>query len=465
MKKTLLLFYLFLLTAGCYSHPWKPNHFVIIDTDGGIDDMRAITMLLASPDVRVLGIVVSPGALNVDSAFSKVRSLLYSFHHEGIPVSVNKICTFKSPDFEVALKTQWGKSVFIKGTIEEAPEMILDILENEKNPISFLCFGGMSTAAMMSKEPAFIAGVKEIIRSGEAVKGFNYQIDERSAVQVSSGKIPVKIINGSVKYFYNDVFLQKINQTHGEYSDCIIKSFTSELIKNHPYSFTATDEMIPVFLHFPELFRLNGNTFQQIDNTDGIRDSTIKILAGETVQKNQVIRYFPDDPDFYYDDIRVNVSEIINKYGKEEWVSGVIANELHRHLGTYAIIGVKMGIRAREYFNTGVDEFSAVSFAGSTPPLSCMNDGLQVSTGATPGHGLLTVRNENPSPSVEFTYMNHKIRLTLKPDLSAKINNELKEINFIYGLDSNIYWELVRKNTVKYWLELDRHEIFNIEVL
>ncbi|TFG88632.1 MAG: nucleoside hydrolase, partial [Candidatus Atribacteria bacterium] len=122
------------------------------------------------------------------------------------------------------------------------------------------------------------------------------------------------------------------------------------------------------------------------------------------------------------------------------------------------------GIRAREYFNTGVDEFKAVSSAGSIPPLSCMNDGIQVSTGATPGHGLLTVKNDSqPKPSVEFTYMNRKIRLTLKPELTEKISSELKEINFIYGLDSNIYWELVRKNSIKYWLDLDRHEIFIIE--
>ena len=44
-----------------------------------------------------------------------------------------------------------------------------------------------------------------------------------------------------------------------------------------------------------------------------------------------------------------------------------------------------------------------------------MNDGIQVSTGATPGHGLLTVRNDTSAiPSVEFTYMNRKIRLTLE---------------------------------------------------
>jgi pyrimidine-specific ribonucleoside hydrolase len=124
-----------------------------------------------------------------------------------------------------------------------------------------------------------------------------------------------------------------------------------------------------------------------------------------------------------------------------------------------------MGIRAREYFNTGVDEFMVTSMAGSMPPLSCMNDGLQVSTGATPGHGLLTVKDGAPAPSAEFTYMNRRIRLTLKPEIASLVSNELKEINFVYGLDSDIYWELVRKNSIKYWKNLDRHDIFNIELL
>jgi len=93
-----------------------------------------------------------------------------------------------------------------------------------------------------------------------------------------------------------------------------------------------------------------------------------------------------------------------------------------------------------------------------------MNDGLQVSTGATPGHGLLTVKSDTvTSPVAEFSYLNRKIRVTLKPEIAEKISSELKEINFINGLDSNIYWELVRKNSIKYWLNLDRHNIFTIE--
>ncbi len=74
--------------------------------------------------------------------------------------------------------------------------------------------------------------------------------------------------------------------------------------------------------------------------------------------------------------------------------------------------------------------------------------------------------NDQPlAPSAEFTYLGKKIRLTLKSELAQKISSELQEINFIYGLDSNIYWELVRKSSVNYWLSLDRHEIFDIEVV
>ncbi len=65
-----------------------------------------------------------------------------------------------------------------------------------------------------------------------------------------------------------------------------------------------------------------------------------------------------------------------------------------------------------------------------------MNDGLQVSTGSTPGHGLLTVRNDTVlSPTVDITYMGRKIRISLKPEIAKKISSELKEINNIYCLD------------------------------
>jgi pyrimidine-specific ribonucleoside hydrolase len=475
MKRLSLIITTLFLSLSLYSHPWKPSHYVIIDTDGGIDDIKAITMLLASPDVRVLAITVSPGVLSAENAYIKVRSLLNSYFHEGILVGINRMSTAKASDFPVALETKWGNEEGINA--KEAPDfipVISEIIAAEKTKISFICLGGMSTALQALRNiPEFGKQVKDFIWSADGPDdkaGFNYNIDKKSSVSMLKQEIPVKIVRNytiSDNDFYDDEMLNALGSVKTVYANRLSAFFSSDAAKNHRFSYTASDEMAAVFLHYPDLFinKTLGNISDCIPtDLTGLRESTIKILKGETVPKNQVIKEFPRDPSFYFDDIKGSVTDIIDKYGMDEWSSGVLANELHRHLGVFAIIGVKMGIRAREYFDTGVDEFRTTSYAGSVPPLSCFNDGLQVSTGSTPGHGLLTIINDSSaSPSAEFTYMDRKIRLTLKPEITEKITAELKEINFVYGLDSNTYWELVRKNSIKYWLGMDRHEIFEIE--
>jgi pyrimidine-specific ribonucleoside hydrolase len=477
MKRLTLIILGIALSILSYSHPWKPSHYVIVDTDGGIDDIRAISMLLASPDVRVLAITVSPGALSAENAYLKVKSLLNSFYHEGIPVGINTGSKYKSSDFPIALQSTWGDES--KVDLSKAPDcltLIGEIFSEEKTPVSFICLGSMSTAYMAFRNiPDFRQHVKDIIWSADGSgnnPGFNYKIDEEASAKMLKQETLVKIVqkfSPGNPIFYDKALIDTIGKINTPYAKKIYGFLNSELTKSHDFSYEATDEMVPVFLHYPDLF-LNRTLGFVSECTpadiNGLKDGMLRILRGETVAKNQVIKELPLDPDFYFDDIKPSVNEIVNKYGIDEWTSGVLANELHRHLGVLAIIGVKMGIRAREYFDTGVDEFTATSYAGSTPPLSCMNDGIQVSTGATPGHGLLTVRNDTvTSASADFTYMNHKIKLTLKPEIADKIYAELKQINFIYGLDSNIYWELVRKNTIKYWLTLNRHDIFIIQVI
>jgi pyrimidine-specific ribonucleoside hydrolase len=473
MKRILIIIIGLVINLTLFSHPWKPNHYVIIDTDGGIDDIRAITMLLASPDVRVLAITVSPGALNADIAYIKVKSLLNSFYHEGVPVGINRTCNFKSPDFQVALNTRWGEeSGFDEKNAPDCNNLIKEILSTEKTKVSFICLGGMSTVSLAMKEvPLFKQQVKEIIWSSNGPNdknGFNYKIDIPATEKVLKGDIPVRTVKGlGQEIFYNESMLKAISLIPTIYADRISGFFRSEIVTNHEFSFSATDEMVALYLHYPQLFQHDtiADDFEYSPaNIASLRENMIKILARQTVAKNQTIKEFPVDPSFYFADIEPFVTEIIKKFGMDEWISSIITNELHRHLGVFSIVGVKMGIRAREYFDTGVDEFSTISFAGSDPPLSCINDGLQVSTGSTPGHGLLAVINDTPTvPSAEFTYMNRKIRLTLKPQVAEKIIAELKEINFVNDLDSNIYWELVRKNSIKYWRDLDRHDIFIIE--
>jgi pyrimidine-specific ribonucleoside hydrolase len=143
---------------------------------------------------------------------------------------------------------------------------------------------------------------------------------------------------------------------------------------------------------------------------------------------------------------------------------GVLTQELHGHLGIYAIIGTKMGLRARQHLHLGVDDISILSYAGSTPPLSCMNDGLQVSTGGTLGHGLIEVTPNPPfQPQAVFSFKNRSVRLRLKDQYWNIIKKDIKRGIEIHGLNTKGYWDYVRKLALKYWLEWDRREIFSIE--
>ncbi|MBK7488559.1 MAG: nucleoside hydrolase [Bacteroidales bacterium] len=444
MRRTLLTILFSLVIASLGAHPWKPRHYVIIDSDGGIDDLKAICMLMASPDVRILAITASDGFHKAPVAYGKLRGLADGLHHEGLPVA--------GP--------------------ENAVTLIEKMLASETTPVKFLSLGSLKTAAeAMEQAPSFAGKVKQIYWSNSGLpgkEGSNYKSDPASAEKVLAGKIPVTVTGGGGDGFYDVPLLDAISHIHSPYAEKARELINS--MPSHSFVYTAFDEMVPLLLHFPELFSPEGSdesiSYRTPSDIDGLRTAALKMLRGETVERMQTIKRMPSDTSFYMPDIQPFVTEIRNRYGEDEWTSGVIANELHRHLGVFAIIGVKMGIRAREYFCTGVDEMEVTTLAGSTPPLSCMNDGIQVSTGATPGHGLLTVSRQQPClPAADFTHKEQTIRITLKKELADRVSAELKEINFIYGLDSDIYWELVRNNSIKYWLQFDRHEIFDIEVI
>ncbi len=61
----------------------------------------------------------------------------------------------------------------------------------------------------------------------------------------------------------------------------------------------------------------------------------------------------------------------------------------HGHLGPYVVIGYRMGRLARERFD---GKMTAVVFAGRHPPMSCLIDGVQFTTGCTLGKNNIVVR-------------------------------------------------------------------------
>ena len=106
------------------------------------------------------------------------------------------------------------------------------------------------------------------------------------------------------------------------------------------------------------------------------------------------------------------------------------------------------------------------SYAGSVEPLSCMNDGLQVSTGATLGQGTIRLADDPAlKPQAVFSYQDKSIMLKLKPEYLKKLKAVIDEGVKNYGLEDEDYWNLIRQTSIKFWLEWDRKEIFDIAEL
>ena len=175
-----------------------------------------------------------------------------------------------------------------------------------------------------------------------------------------------------------------------------------------------------------------------------------------------VLRGFPLSPDLYADDVRGILDTCLERYGEREWRAVVLTQEIHGHLGIYSALGAKMGLRAIELLEArGIhQEPSIVSYAGSIPPISCFNDGLQVSTGSTVGHGLFSVADDPVKRAeADFSAGGSVFTLRLREEYSRQIRSDIEKGTAVYGR-SPAYWQYVRRLALGYWRDWDRKEIF-----
>jgi pyrimidine-specific ribonucleoside hydrolase len=224
-------------------------------------------------------------------------------------------------------------------------------------------------------------------------------------------------------------------------------------------------------MFYPELFEHNVSENHQHQSQNELRrrvnaeEKIIEILSSDNNRIGIVFDQFPQNTDFYRDDVKESMNQILLKHGREEWKLVVLTNEFHSHLGIYSIVGAKMGLRAMEYFHVGRDEMTVVSYAGDNPPISCLNDGLQMSTGATLGQGTIKAITYDlqQRPKAFFTYKNSTISIELKPEYWQTVRADIKKGIKTHGNLTDAYWQFVRELAIRYWLEWSRREIFNIE--
>ncbi len=96
---------------------------------------------------------------------------------------------------------------------------------------------------------------------------------------------------------------------------------------------------------------------------------------------------------------------------------------LHGHLGPFMVVGLKMGALAlRLLDHPGYQGIEAEVETGTTPPVSCLVDGIQISTGCTAGKGNLRIR-DGGIPRATFRVRGRSLRITLKDGWTREFHN------------------------------------------
>jgi pyrimidine-specific ribonucleoside hydrolase len=174
-----------------------------------------------------------------------------------------------------------------------------------------------------------------------------------------------------------------------------------------------------------------------------------------------VFEQFPIEPSLFRADLRPLVPEIIARHGREEWRICVLTNEIHHHLGIYSILGAKMGLKAREHLGASLGSLRVTSFAGSQPPVSCFNDGLQLSTGATLGHGNIELAATGPARvEADFWAGGEGVKMRLKAPFERSVQADVARAVEEHGNLTPAYFVCVRGLALRYWLQWSRHELF-----
>lgn len=482
MKRVVAFFGLILIFKAGWSQPLpsKINHTIIIDTDGAIDDMRAISYLLARPEITIKAVLLSDGSVAPKDGAKKVASLLHEFDADSIPIACGPDLKGVNPPWrQFNLDISWGRETINPPLVSSANDCIIRCLKNSKEKVVLVCLGPLTNIARFVQDNKnLLPEIDKIIWYNESVKplkGFNFECDRESTETVFSSGVRIDVISnlGMSNALFDTTLYNVCRNSETRLSKVLYlinsqKAVQEKILQKH---FRFADDLVSLYLTNPELFSINTMTdrlnvrYAKEYDLPGVKEAIGDMIRGNyAAGRNIVFSRFPVQRELFRYDVRPIIDSAIARYGYDEWKANVMTDEFHGHLGVYSIVGAKMGTRARELFGAGPDMLNVVTYAGTRPPYSCLNDGIQVSTGATLGMGTISVAKDSiTSPSAVFTLKGRSVRLTLKKEYLDKVDGDIQEGILKFGLMDDGYWKLIRRNALKYWLEWDRNKIFDIE--
>lgn len=455
-------------------HTLPPKRYLIIDTDGAADDLRAISMLLADNNNQVLGIIGSRGSVSAYSSANKVFCMLEEYGHGGIPVGIGNEIAFNLPYWQGSSDSiLWGKNCSIQQNFRTSAELINQILENNSVPITLVALGSLNTYAEWLKTNATQKSrIEKIIWYGsfEDETDFNRSVDVQAAEQIKNSGLPIECVRNTVNFYpVNQKFIIALQAANSQYAKNIIGSHSAPILKDHIAndSLHLWDDFIALYFYVPILFKKteNGNISEvrmdaqlpqeffyniisELLTTDSLEFSNVF-----SPQKNQLLPYTPD--------LEKYRSKIITKYGVREWETTIQYLSWQNTIHLEAVLGLKMLQLVQQYFDAPAASFN-VQFSGMNNRHFMQSALFANNSLCTNFSGIESSPNTIPY-SIIVTYNGQKIRIWAKEYIVKEIDSISREIE--KELNPGKREQNCRSIFLQKCIHWDKNQIFVIETL
>jgi inosine-uridine nucleoside N-ribohydrolase len=166
MKQPVKLLFLLLSTLSLFAlNSFAQKQKVILDTDLGddFDDANALALLLASPEIDVIGVVVDFG--NTPKRAQTTCRFLYEVGREDIPVVMGRQTTINFPQTPFYTKQfYWGEGFDrVKPIKQGGANFIIEQLKKYPNEITLITIGPVTNMGdIVDKDPNALKLAKHI---------------------------------------------------------------------------------------------------------------------------------------------------------------------------------------------------------------------------------------------------------------------------------------------------------------
>jgi len=403
---------------------------IIIDTDMGLDDVRAIFALLADSACAIQGIVTVEGSASLGKGTDNLIGLLEKIYVDDVPV-------YRGDRLQGAGPPPWrGTADALAGnpfpppryvTTRDARDGLHDLIAGSKTPPIYLALGPLGNLAALDTE---VIGMIESIWipavvDKDKLDGWNLSFDPESAFDVLSRSPGIVVVDvGPARGLDARSILESVG------GSSVAARWIQGLLSGAGGHLMIYDEIAALAAVRPELVTFdtarysiarNGKENFKLERTEKGPIRIARIADLETAASELAALWERIIEGDHHDHSAANEVEPIDPE--------LYIKTFHGHLGPYLVLGYRMGRFAlRELDSAGHFGLSVVVHSKLEPPASCLIDGVQLGSGCTLGKRNIEIAETAGPAYAEFeSDRGERIIISLREDVPRLIARMIRE--------------------------------------